>query len=142
MIAVKVSAANDIESCFKIRIQVFVNEQKVPLIDEIDHKDSISTHFLAYINKEPIGTARLVPDKDRVCHLGRLAVLKSARKQGAAKLLVHSVHVEAKKQGFTKSIIHAQLYLKTFYSSMGYVEDSGEVFIEDGLEHLSMSASL
>lgn len=135
----KVSTLEDKETCYKIRIEVFVHEQSVPLEDEIDAEDSISTHFLAFYNNEAVGTARLVPDLNGVCHFGRLAELKSARKKGLAKLLVESVHAEAKLQGFTKSTIHAQTYLTGFYTGLGYQADSTEVFIEDGLEHLSMT---
>jgi predicted GNAT family N-acyltransferase len=142
MIVRKAVTAKHIDICYKVRIAVFVEEQNIPVEDEIDLNDPKSTHFIGFIDGEPAGTARLVPDSNGVCHLGRLAVLKGSRNKGLAKLLVESVHFEAIQQGFTMSIIHAQSYLKDFYLRAGYIPDSGEIFIEDGLEHLSMTKML
>ena len=63
---------NYIDEIKKIRTTVFIEEQNVPEELEWDEYDDTSTHFLAYYNDTPVGTARLLKDG----HIGRMAILK------------------------------------------------------------------
>jgi len=53
-----------------VRGEVFVVEQSVPEEIELDDMDAVSLHVVAYVNGEPVGTGRLLPDG----HIGRMAV--------------------------------------------------------------------
>ena len=52
---------NEKDIC-KIRFEVFVDEQNVPEELEIDGLDEEAKHVLAYIDKEAIGTGRILSD--------------------------------------------------------------------------------
>ena len=67
---------------------VFIEEQTVPIADEWDGMDDVSTHFLAERNDgTPAGCARLMPDGQ----IGRLAVLEAERRQGIGRQLMEAV---------------------------------------------------
>lgn len=43
-----------------IREAVFIQEQQIAPEDEWDAEDAISTHFVAYLQDQPVATARLL----------------------------------------------------------------------------------
>ena len=60
---IKVTEANNSEKiaqCHNIRLEVFVEEQKVPVEIEIDDLDEISIHALAYIDGIAVATGCLL----------------------------------------------------------------------------------
>ena len=76
-----------------VRLEVFVGEQAVPFVQEIDARDFLATtiHILAVgADGAALGAGRLLRDParpDRV-HLGRLAVRRIARGTGLGARLV------------------------------------------------------
>ena len=54
-----------------IRFTVFVEEQGVPREIELDEQDALSIHAVAFDDRQPVATGRLLPDG----HIGRRAVL-------------------------------------------------------------------
>ena len=56
--AIKITSSQDQETARKIREEVFVKEQNVPLEEEYDQYEAESTHFLAFYYKNACGTAR------------------------------------------------------------------------------------
>ena len=76
-----------------VRDAVFVDEQKVPIEDEIDAFDPISRHVLARDAEDrPIGTGRLSPQR----LIGRMAVLREWRRRGVGEALLKSLLDEAR----------------------------------------------
>ncbi len=45
---IKVSTDQQLQDAYKVRKTVFVEEQNVPMEEEIDHLESESTHFVLY----------------------------------------------------------------------------------------------
>ena len=81
---IKVTEANNSEKiaqCHNIRLEVFVEEQKVPVEIEIDDLDEISIHALAYIDGIAVATGRLIPSEEKG-KIGRMAVIKKYRRTG------------------------------------------------------------
>lgn len=78
-----------------IRRIVFIDEQQVPQEEEWDGLDTECLHFLATLNGEPVGTARLLPDG----HIGRVAVLSSARGTGIGYQLMEAAIKAAREAG-------------------------------------------
>ena len=65
-----------------IRFEVFVEEQQVPIAEELDAMDAECLHALAFSHQGvAIATGRLLPDG----HIGRMAVKLSERKKGVAR---------------------------------------------------------
>ncbi|WP_103064029.1 GNAT family N-acetyltransferase [Actinomyces qiguomingii] len=83
-----------------VRLEVFVQEQNVPLALEIDARDFEATtvHVLASgADGAPLGAARLLLDPEHLgeVHLGRLAVRRAVRGTGLGVRLVRVVEQTA-----------------------------------------------
>lgn len=129
-----VKGQEDLEKAFAIRVEVFVNEQGVPLDIEVDEYDEIAEHVLVYYDNKPVGAARwrMV---DNMAKLERICVLAAYRQYGLGKAIVTSLEEAVKKQGLTKAKLHGQVQAADFYKKLGYKQMSDE-FMEDGIEHI------
>ena len=116
-----------------IRFEVFVDEQDVPVEEELDGMDETSTHFLATVDEQPVGTARLMPSGQ----IGRMAVLKAFRRQGIGAQLLNAAVKTALEAGLDEPFLHAQTHALDFYAAHGFVAH-GEIFLDAGIEHRAM----
>lgn len=121
-----------------IREQVFIHEQSVPVELEWDEHDAHCLHLLAINTQgQAIGTARLVSG----CHIGRMAVLKAWRGQGAGSALLQRLLDEVRKGGKSQAILHAQIHAVPFYAAFGFTP-SGNEFMDAGIPHVTMICPL
>jgi predicted GNAT family N-acyltransferase len=121
-----------------IRFEVFVEEQQVPIAEELDAMDAQCLHALALSQQgEAIATGRLLPDG----HIGRMAVKLSERKKGIGAAVLHALIQAARDRGFKEVVLGAQLHAKGFYLKQGFVE-FGEVFLDANIEHVMMKKTL
>ena len=117
-----------------IRYAVFVAEQKVPVEIELDEWDARSLHALARDKQgDAVGTGRLLPDG----HIGRMAVLHSARGQGAGSALLLALLQAARERGHSEVVLNAQTHAVPFYRQFGFVLD-GDEFDDAGIPHVAM----
>ena len=117
-----------------LRVEVFVIEQGVPIELEWDEGDTVSIHAVAYDDdNEPVATGRLLPDG----HIGRMAVSKSLRGQGIGSLVLGTLLEEARRQGHTRLVLHAQVTARAFYARHGFIAE-GDDFMEAGMAHVRM----
>lgn len=125
----------------KLRVDIFVVEQKCPY-PELDDKDRhIETrHLTAYHNSKLLAYARLLPPGLNYpeVSIGRLAVDSSLRRQGIGSLLMDKSLKEIDKIWPDHNIaIGAQEYLKEFYEKFGFTKTS-DCYLEDGIPHIDM----
>jgi predicted GNAT family N-acyltransferase len=52
-------------------------------------------------------------------------------------LILKFLEDEAREQGATEFVLHAQEYVKAFYAAHGYTEH-GDMFMEAGIPHIEM----
>jgi ElaA protein len=134
-------------ACVALRVEVFVEEQRIPRELELDVYEDVATHFLAFSASDeasgaPIGTARLVViASERRGKIGRVAVVKAKRKQGIGAALVEAAMAHARREGLGEAILSAQRSAIGFYERLGFAR-VGDEFIEDGLPHVTMCAPL
>jgi ElaA protein len=123
----------------KLRSQVFVVEQNCVFLD-MDDKDQYSHHLMGWNNKDLAAYSRLIaPGKVyKQMTIGRVVTSPNYRKTGAGKELI-TVSIKKCYELFGKEEIKigAQLYLKKFYSSFGFIQ-SCDIYDEDGIEHIEM----
>ncbi len=131
-----VKCIEDLQKTFYIRDVVFIEEQNIPYTAEFDEFDYSSIHFLATIENEPVGAARLRLFKDYV-KIERLAIRKAYRGKSIGKGLFSFVLDYIAKMGYSKITLHAQSYLLKFYENFGFVI-KGEKNFEAGIEHYYM----
>lgn len=105
----------------KIRYEVFVKEQGIPVELDLDGQDKSSYHFIAYVDSIPVGTARLSMLKNDTAVLARVAIIKKYRGLGISRKLVNSLITHAKALSLKKIEIHAHYYLKEFYKTFGFI---------------------
>lgn len=123
-----------------LRHEIFVVEQNVPEELEWDEFDATAVHFACSDDSrgEIIGTARLVVDaRMNKATIGRLCVAKSFRRQKIATLLMREILEYCRQRKFAIVELHAQLYLRGFYESFGFVAQ-GSAYMEAGIEHVTM----
>jgi predicted GNAT family N-acyltransferase len=121
-----------------VRFAVFVAEQQVPEHLELDDRDSLCTHVLAFADDETaIGTGRIDVDGK----IGRVAVAASTRRSGVGRALMDRLHAIAKERSLEKVWCNAQLVAVPFYERLGY-RTAGSAFYEAGIEHVRMEKCL
>ncbi len=128
-INIKVSQGDEaIVKSQKIRNEVFVCEQKIPIELDLDGADSEAFHALAYHDDKVIGVARLVIDKNGSATLARVAVTIDYRGNGIASQLIDALEAKGKEYGISKISIYPHEYLRIFYEKLGYeYEDLSEI---------------
>lgn len=144
MIRVKtVENQEELDQAFAIREKVFIEEQECDREEEFDGFDEESTHFIAYYENKPAGTARYRRTEKGI-KLERFAVYEEYRGKGVGKRLVQSTiaHIEnhIKEPGLLL-YLHAQVTVMPLYIKHGFSK-VGEKFIEAKIEHIEMHKKL
>lgn len=129
----------ELYDALQLRNEVFVVEQNC-VFQDADDKDQPSYHLLGYQQNKLVAYTRLVPP--RVAYdeasIGRVVTSPSVRRTGAGRLLMQqSIETAYELFGINAIRIGAQLYLKSFYESFGFVQ-VGEPYLEDGIPHIHM----
>ncbi|TXH58908.1 MAG: GNAT family N-acetyltransferase [Bacteroidia bacterium] len=129
----------ELYSILQLRAEVFVVEQNCPYQD-LDDKDLLAYHLMFWHNNELIAYTRLIPAgvSFQEMSIGRVVVLSEYRNRTLGRQLMH----ESIKQcyhhfGKANIRISAQLYLKAFYTTLGF-EPTSETYLEDNIEHVEM----
>ena len=155
-----------VHALYKLRVDIFVNEQRAPFA-EIDDTDihPNTQHILAYVHPgsgpnypfgapDPasplrlVGTARVFGSPEEQ-HIGRLCVASDMRGYAISRQIVEQAlevcrgRAAALDPTTQRSVvkIEAQTYLTEFYASYG-AEAVGETFEVDGVEHVEMQLVL
>lgn len=125
-----------LSDCFEIRKSVFVEEQGVPLENELDAFENTSTHIIGYHDHRPFAYARFRSYEDGI-KVERVAILKPYRNKGFGKKLMKTIEHIAKRKHHHKLILNAQLQAKQFYEKLGYIS-IGLPFQEENITHIKM----
>jgi ElaA protein len=121
---------------------VFVVEQNC-VFQDADNKDQPSYHFMLWDDDLLAGYTRLVPPgiAYEFASIGRVVTSPQRRRTGIGKILIQKSIEEIEKLYGKSSIkLGAQLYLKKFYEAFGFIQ-SGEIYLEDGIQHIEMTRS-
>lgn len=130
---------DELYAVLKLRSEIFVVEQECVFLDQ-DGKDQHCQHLMLYQNKELMAYARIVPAGLSFTEpsVGRIVSSHAARGKGFGRELLRlAISNCIRLHGNHPIRIGAQLYLKAFYESFGFVMDS-EVYDEDGIDHIEM----
>ena len=132
-------APHELYAIMQLRNEVFVVEQNC-VYQDADNKDRYSFHLMGWKEDKLIAYTRLIPAGTAYAEpsIGRVVTSPSARGTGAGReLMERSIDTIYKLFGKQPIRIGAQLYLKKFYSSLGF-EPTGGIYLEDGIEHIEM----
>lgn len=135
-------SAAELYTILRVRSEVFVTEQHCVYLDA-DGKDAACHHLCGYAGDELAAYARLLPPglSYAEASIGRVLTAMEYRKNGFGGALMKEAikHVYA-LFNCDAIKIGAQLYLKKFYESMGFVQ-TNEPYLEDGIPHIEMRLS-
>lgn len=138
-------SGRQVHSLLKLRQQIFIIEQTC-IFPDIDGLDPLCRHVIACDGDDVLTAARIVApgiDPDHVEQgdrpaIGRVVTSKRLRGQGIGREVMRRVIDVCTRDFAGKPIyLNAQLYLKAFYESLGFVQ-FGDEYEEDGIPHISM----
>jgi len=130
----------DFGQAFALRQRVFVDEQAVPINEELDATDTTCQHLLLRVDGNVVGTGRLIQPEQTAgsWHLGRIAVDATWRGQGHGQRLVLGLEQLALALAPTDTPLvvelSAQLQAAGFYQNLGY-ELFGSSYLDAGILH-------
>jgi predicted GNAT family N-acyltransferase len=137
----RIPGDGELPDAFEVRRSVFIEGQDVPESIEMDGNDDDAIHFVILDGDQPVGTARLRMPESETAKPERVAVLEAYRGQGVGRRLMELIESEARTQGCSRAVLHAQTHVVEFYETLGY-EVTSEEFEEAGIPHVEMEKAL
>ncbi|OIQ15597.1 MAG: GNAT family N-acetyltransferase [Flavobacterium sp. MedPE-SWcel] len=130
---------HELYSVLQLRSEVFVVEQDC-VYQDIDGKDEKALHLIGTYEGKTVAYARIFAANDyfEEPSIGRVVVSKEYRDKKWGHDLIAAAIDGIKLYFNTDEVtISAQLYLKKFYESHGFIQE-GEGYLEDGIPHIKM----
>mgnify|MGYP004659955477 FL=1 len=134
-------SAEELFEIYKLRVSVFVVEQKCPY-QEVDDADRTAYHLWLEDGGGIEAYARVVPQGVLfpTAALGRVIAVR--RRCGLGSRIVEAAVDAAKTKLHADTItIEAQTYARALYERCGFRQTSEE-FLEDGIPHIQMQLKL
>ena len=123
----------ELHDVLALRSRVFVVEQKITDVAEVDGLDPEAHHALSRIDGEIVGTLRMLLDREPA-KVGRVAVDKEFRGRGVGRRMMVAAQEFV---GDRRAKLHAQAHLEAWYAELGW-QRSGENFEIVGIDHVPM----
>lgn len=126
---------------YKLRVSVFVVEQKCPY-QEVDDADLAAYHLWLKDENGIEAYARVLPQgvAFQTAAIGRVIAVKRRRGLGN-KIVEAAINVAKEKLHADIITIEAQVYARSLYEKCGFRQTSEE-FLEDGIPHIQMQLNL
>ena len=129
----------ELYNLLQIRNEVFIVEQNC-VYQDVDSKDQKAYHIIGELDGIVVAYARLFKSKDYFdeASIGRVLVKQTHRNFKLGHLLMErAIYFISSELGEIKITISAQLYLKLFYESHGFIQTS-DTYLEDDIPHIEM----
>lgn len=130
---------HELYAILQLRNEVFVVEQNC-VFQDADNKDQLSYHLMGWSEEKLIAYSRIIPAgvAYEYVSIGRVVTSPEKRRNGTGKILMNeALNATINLFGNVSIKLGAQLYLKNFYESFGFVQSS-DIYIEDGIPHIEM----
>lgn len=122
----------------RVRTEVFLKEQRIPMEMEWDEADLTATHAVAWNRLgQPVATGRLLQAAPGVARIGRMAVHRALRGASLGRDILHALAAVAAARGDQEITLNAQRSAEGFYRRLGFAA-RGEPFSEVGIPHIEM----
>ena len=135
-------SVHELYDILRLRCEIFVVEQNCVYLD-LDGKDQKALHLFGTFEGKIVAHARLLKPGISFVHasIGRVTVdAKYRERKWGHELMRQAIEGILEHYGATQITIGAQLYLKKFYESHGFVQTS-EMYLEDDIPHIQMDKS-
>lgn len=127
----------------RLRSEIFVVEQNC-VYQDLDNKDQKALHLFGELEGTIIAYSRLFNAGDYFdfSSIGRVVVAANYRDKKFGHELIKQGISEIRNHFNEENItISAQLYLKKFYESHGFIQTS-EMYLEDDIPHIEMKITV
>jgi len=132
----------EIEEHFRIRHEVFVEEQKIFKKTDRDYHDDDAIPIIACYQYRAVGAVRCYPNTKKTWFGGRLAVHKDFRTSNIGAMLVHkAVDTMNRHPDVQKFLAVIQLQNVRFFQRLEWVK-RGRIFTMKGIKHHVMERLL
>lgn len=136
-----VEKEQELQDAYSVRKIVFVEEQLVPIEEEIDEFEKDAAHFVLYDQNQAVGAGRF-RILDNVGKVERICVLPSHRTvKGSGRQIMNAIETYAKEQNVSTLKLNAQTQAEGFYAKLGYETVSG-IFMDAGIPHVTMTKTI
>lgn len=134
-------SADELFELYKLRVSVFVVEQKCPY-QEVDDADRAAYHVWLKDENGIEAYARVLPQGTvfPTASIGRVIAVRRRCGLGS-KIVEAAVNVARIYLNADKITIEAQVYARSLYEKHGFRQTSEE-FLEDGIPHIQMQLEL
>ncbi|MBC7847522.1 MAG: GNAT family N-acetyltransferase [Flavobacterium sp.] len=132
-------SVNELYDILRLRSEIFVVEQNCVYLD-LDGKDKLALHLFGEFEGEIVAYSRLFEPGITFdnASIGRVVVDACYRdRKWGHDLMREAISGIKNHFGESKITIGAQLYLKKFYESHGFIQTS-EMYLEDDIPHIEM----
>lgn len=127
----------------RLRSEIFVVEQNC-VYQDLDNKDEKALHLFGEFEGKIIAYSRLFKAGDYFdcSSIGRVVVSANYRDKKFGHELIEQGITEIRNHFNEENItISAQLYLKKFYETHGFIQTS-EMYLEDDIPHIEMKITV
>lgn len=135
------NGTDDLTEAYRVRTEVFCDEQGYTKDMELDEQDKHSLHILLRKGVKTIATGRIYESAPGTIRFGRLAVLKSMRGKGIGKLVLEAMMHKALSLGAKRLELDSQSYAVGFYEKEGFAV-CGKEHLDGHILHKMMQKEL
>ena len=133
----EIETINEFIDAIRIRVDVFIKEQKCEPGWEPDEEDKNSKQFIAIVDGKIVSTARVRETGNKEFKIERMATIKEFRNKGITKGLVNFIINSVKGSGPKKIWMQSQVQAQKFYEKCGF-EAVSKPYDLYGIQHIDM----
>ena len=133
----KVEEISEFIDVIRVRVDVFIKEQRCEPGWEPDEDDKKSRHFIAITDNIIVATARVRETGNKEYKIERMATKKDFRKKGIGKGLVDYIINEINKLNPKRIWMQSQVRAQKFYEKCGFKTVSKPYNLYE-IEHIDM----
>ena len=135
----QIDTINEFIDAIRIRIAVFIIEQKCPPGYDPDELDKISQHYIAVVDDTIVAMTRLREDPKGIAKIENMVVKKEYRGKGIGLGLTKYIIKKAKQKGYKKIWMQAQEQAKSVFEKAGFKVTSDAYDLYNlGIPHIDM----
>jgi predicted GNAT family N-acyltransferase len=133
----RVESIPEFIDAIRLRVDVFILEQKCQPGWEPDELDKDSEHYIALIDKKIVGTLRVREEVAGEFKIERMVTDNSERGKGIGKSLLSYVVSLLRQRPASRIWMQAQDHARPFYNQVGF-ETTSPVYDLWGIPHVDM----
>jgi ElaA protein len=139
----QIETINEFIDAIRIRIEIFIIEQKCPPGYDPDELDKVSKQYIAIVDNKIVAMVRLREDPKKVAKIENMVVKKDYRGKGIGTGLTEYVIKQATENGYKKIWMQAQEQAKHVFEKAGFKVTSKPYDLYNlGIPHVDMEYTI